>query len=59
MPETSGYRPELQTLTISVCDEESSCTRSTVSSASSGVQPPHRHTGVMAEPLSSGSVKKR
>lgn len=59
MPETSGYRPEPQTLTISVCDEENNCTRSTVPSARSDVQPPHHHTGVVAEPLSSGSVKKR
>ncbi len=55
--ETSGYRPEPQTLNISVCDEEGNCTRSTVSSAGADVQPPHRHTGVVAKPLSSGSAK--
>ncbi|MEW9717792.1 hypothetical protein AB3H51_27005 [Escherichia coli] len=49
MLETSGYRPEPQTLNISVCDEEGNCTRSTVSSAGADVQPPHRHTGVVAE----------
>ena len=57
--ETSGYRPEPQTLNISVCDEEGNCTRSTVSSAGADVQPPHRHTGVVAKPLSSGSAKIR
>lgn len=57
MLETSGYRPEPQTLNISVCDEEGNCTRSTVSSAGADVQPPHRHTGVVSKPLSSGSAK--
>ncbi len=49
MLETSGYRPEPQTLNISVCDEQGNCTRSTVSSAGADVQPPHRHTGVAGQ----------
>ncbi|EFE8234378.1 adhesin, partial [Escherichia coli] len=57
--ESSGYRAEQQTLTISVCDEENSCTHSTVSSAGTDVQPPHSNTGVVATPLSSGSTKNR
>ena len=57
--ERSGYRAEQQTQTITVCDEDNNCTRSTVSSAVSDAQPPHRHTGVAATPLSSGSAKNR
>ncbi|HHE5972442.1 TPA: adhesin, partial [Citrobacter braakii] len=57
--ESSGYRAEQQTLTISVCDEEKNCTRSTVSSEGTDVQPPHSNTGVVATPLSSGSTKNR
>ncbi|EFC1482054.1 hypothetical protein HUK76_25465 (plasmid) [Citrobacter portucalensis] len=59
MLESSGYRAEQQTLTISVCDEEKNCTRSTVSSEGTDVQPPHSNTGVVATPLSSGSTKNR
>ena len=57
--ESSGYRAEQQTLTIRVCDDEKNCTRSTVSSEGTDVQPPHRNTGVVATPLSSGSTKNR
>ena len=58
--ETSGYRPETQTLTISVCDEENNCSRNTVlSSAEADVQPPYSHTDVVATPMTSGSEKKR
>ncbi|MCZ5446315.1 filamentous hemagglutinin N-terminal domain-containing protein [Escherichia coli] len=58
--ETSGYRPETRTLTISVCDEENNCSRNTVlSSAEADVQPPYSHTDVVATPMTSGSEKKR
>ncbi|MCZ5349367.1 hypothetical protein O5706_19690 [Escherichia coli] len=56
--ETSGYRPETQTLTISVCDEENNCSRNTVlSSAEADVQPPYSHPRVVATPMTSGSEK--
>ena len=56
--ETSGYRPETRTLTISVCDEENNCSRNTVlSSAEADVQPPYSHTDVAAKPMTSGSEK--
>ena len=58
--ETSGYRPETRTLTISVCDEENNCSRNTVlSSAEADVQPPYSHTDVAAKPMTPGSEKKR
>ncbi|ELO3154437.1 hypothetical protein QWS52_004801 [Escherichia coli] len=57
MTETSGYRPETQTLTISVCDEENSCSRNTVSFAEEDVQPPYSHPRVVATPMTSGSEK--
>ena len=56
--ETSGYRPETRTLTISVCDEENNCSRNTVlSSAEADVQPPYSHTDVAAKPMTPGSEK--
>ncbi|EOZ0610257.1 hypothetical protein ACQEJU_005105, partial [Escherichia coli] len=56
--ETSGYRPETRTLTISVCDEENNCSRNTVlSSAEADVQPPYSHPRVVATPMTSGSEK--
>ncbi len=58
MTETSGYRPETRTLTISVCDEENNCSRNTVlSSAEADVQPPYSHTDVAAKPMTL-AVKK-
>ncbi len=56
--ETSGYRPETRTLTISVCDEENNCSRNTVlSSAEADVQPPYSHPRVVATPMTPGSEK--
>ncbi|MEJ1751179.1 hypothetical protein SMA45_24380, partial [Escherichia coli] len=55
--ETSGYHPKTRTLTISVCDEEHSCSRNTVSLAGADVQPPYSHPRVVATPMTSGSEK--
>ncbi|OSK88089.1 putative adhesin [Escherichia coli TA447] len=57
--ESAGYRAAPQTQTISVCDDGKNCTRTTVQSAGPDVHPPHRHTGVVAEPLSRDSAKNR